>query len=285
LVIKYSISARTALAADVNLVANASLTVPTGSEIIPIPVTVLSDSIVEEIEGLNIEITSIGTQVLNPPPSTTVYIDDKPTGGNTADAYSTLQNQTLEKSSERNVLSNDTTGLTSVQTGRPPVSGTVVWSIDGTFQYTPAPNFIGIDRFAYQAATPNAFSLAGNFSWKWLHPLDGMDPALKTAGFHASWMQPAFDDSTWQAGSGLMGYGVLGAGTGVPIQTNLGTIPDSNGRYTAYFRTTLNVPPNPPTGLSLSFTCDDAVIFYLNGSPLGRYAKAPIGTFSSIVDT
>jgi len=47
----------------------------------------------------------------------------------------------------------------------------------------------------------------------------------------------------------------------------------------------LNVPPNPPTGLSLSFTCDDAVIFYLNGSPLGRYAKGPIGTFSSIADT
>ena len=147
----------------------------------------------------------------NPVISTTVFLDDFPSEGQVPDSFTTPQNIPLPPAATRNVLANDAPSLATAREGRAAAHGTLTWQNDGTFHYTPAPNFIGTDRFAYLAASTDAYLLPGTIPWKWLHP-NGLDPGTALSGFHSSWMLPAFDDSPWQSGSGMMGYGALGSG-------------------------------------------------------------------------
>lgn len=284
LVVKYSTLARSATSADFTQVTNGSITVPAGSSTIPIPLTILADSVVEGVESLEIEITFLGTMVLNPTAGATVFIDDFAMDGPVPDAFAASQNTILNAAPSRNVLANDSPQAPAAHIGRPTMNGTVALQSDGTFQYTPSANFIGTDRFSYLAASAGSYNLAGAFSWRWLNPLDGVNPGNSVPGFQSNWMLPTFDDSSWQSGSGLLGFGLLGPGAGLPPDTNMGQAP-SGFRYTAYLRTAFTVPSTPSAGVTLTFSCDDAVIFYLNGLPLGRYAESPIGTFATAADT
>jgi hypothetical protein len=70
------------------------------------------------------------------------------------DSYTTPENTELVVSAP-GVLSNDTTdgfvlSITSfLSTSSPPPEGTLSLNTDGSFIYTPAPNFTGIDTFSY----------------------------------------------------------------------------------------------------------------------------------------
>jgi hypothetical protein len=70
------------------------------------------------------------------------------------DSYTTSENTELVVSAP-GVLSNDTTdGLVSsissfLSPSSPPPDGTLSLNSDGSFTYTPAPNFTGIDTFSY----------------------------------------------------------------------------------------------------------------------------------------
>ncbi|MDB6135847.1 MAG: galactose oxidase [Verrucomicrobiales bacterium] len=209
-------------------------------------------------------------------------IDDLPSGGNTPDSHPAEQGALLDFDPARNVLSNDTSGLTSVILAGEAAHGSVVLKNDGTFSYQPHPNFTGTDHFAYTAGGGAGFILPGTAMWKWLRPLRGVDPEVDTPGFQANWMKPGFDDSAWKTGAGQMGYGVLGSGNGVTLDTNIGT--PGGVRYTAYFRTAFDVPGPQAPGVTVEFSCDDAAILYLNGDEIGRYVQAPAGGFATAPD-
>lgn len=266
-----------------------TLTLAAGASIIPVPLRVKADKIAENPEPLTVEVLSIGSAALAQPVQTLVTIDDLPAPGSNPDHFETPENTVLGFQSGRNVLANDTAGVESVKPGRSPAFGLVEWNQDGTFRYTPPVNFIGLDRFAYLTGTVTgtgtAFTLPGPPQWRWLHPLNGSDPATTIPRFRTEWMAPSFDDSAWKSGgSGLMGYGVLGTGTGLPIDTDIGT-PPAGRRYTAYFRTTLDVDGEQAPGLTVDFSCDDSAVFYLNGVEIGRYAEPPAGAFLTTPDT
>lgn len=283
LVVKFSTIARSAMASDFTVVSNATVTLPAGPVLIPVPLTVFSDALVEDLESLEIALTFVGTQVLNTAPSTTVFLDDTASEGQLPDTFAALQNTPLDPSASRNLLTNDTPALVAALPGRP-AWGNVAIQSDGTFSYLPAANFIGTDRFAYRARAANTWILPDGILWKWLNPLNGVDPGTTLPGFQDNWMLSAFNDSTWQTGSGLLGYGLLGNGLGLPPDTDI-IQPSSGLRYTAYLRTSFTAPPAPADGITLTFSCDDGVIFYLNGVALGRYGKAPLGSFATAADS
>lgn len=67
------------------------------------------------------------------------------------DAYTTLKNAAVAD----NVLSNDIGNLTLTTTpASPPISGTVQLQTNGDFTYTPNTDFVGEDRFTYEACNP-----------------------------------------------------------------------------------------------------------------------------------
>ncbi len=276
---RYRIIAGSATAADAVLTTSGILPMPPGSSIIPIPLTILADSLVEDVEQLQIIVDMGGLSV-----STLVSIDDFPPAPHVPDSYSALQGLTLDFDPSRNVLANDSSGIPSVIPGRPARFGTVEWQADGTFRYTPPPNFTGTDYFAYTASGTSHFKLPENNVWKWLNPNTGQDPGVTIPGFQTNWMQPSFDDALWQNGTGLMGYGIMGSGNGVPLQTTLNT-PASGNRYTAYFRTTFSIGDPPAAGVGIEFNCDDAAIFYLNGIGIGRFDKTAGSPFFTAPDT
>jgi hypothetical protein len=279
----YTLSPGAATAADVTL-GTGTIVVPPGRTAIPLPLTVLADSLAEGPETVRVTFTAFDSVALvGRDYQFDLTIDDRPTPGGTADQFTTTADAMLDFSPERSVRTNDHPAIGLIQAARLPLWGSVEWRPDGTFRYTPAPGFIGTDRFAYQGTVTGTTLLTESSSWRWLHPLNGQDPETTTPGFQANWTKPSFDDAAWSTGTGLMGYGVLGAGAGEPITTNIGT-PASN-RFTAYFRTTFTGPASPTTGLTLRFACDDAAIFYLNGTELGRYAKPPDPAFLAAANT
>ena len=78
----------------------------------------------------------------------------------TADAYTTIQGQTLSINAP-GVLANDTTadgGALSVALGTTTSHGSLTLNVDGSFSYTPAAGFSGTDSFTYTAADGSAVS-------------------------------------------------------------------------------------------------------------------------------
>jgi hypothetical protein len=105
--------------------------------------------------------------------------------------------------------------------------------------------------------------------WKWLHPIDGVDPVGKDADFHSTFFSPDFDDSGWKTGkdsadsSGGFGYGR--DFTGVDI----GTPENPEHRHSAYFRHRFTTD-KPQTSLELRCQRDDALVVYLDGKEVLR---------------
>lgn len=278
----YAISGLTATEADVVL-GTGTVVIPDRSTALPIPLTVLADTLSEGPETVRVTITALDNVPVNLGNSL-LTIHDRPTPGGTADAYTVPSNGVLEFSPARSVLANDSPGFGAVEQARAPESGDVSWRPDGTFRYQPSRNFVGINRFAYRGTLVGESLLTGTATWRWLHPLNGQDPETIVPGFQANWMKPGFDDAAWATGTGLMGYGTIGEGAGEPLTTSIGQ-PPLNNRYTAYFRTEFTAPPSPTPGLIIRFACDDAAIFYLNGTEVARYVKEPDPAFLAAPDT
>jgi hypothetical protein len=81
-----------------------------------------------------------------------------------------------------------------------------------------------------------------------------------------AWHDAGFDDSTWAAGAGQLGYGD-GDET-----TTVGFGPDANNKYaTTYFRRTFNIPnASRYKSLMLRLLHDDGAVVYLNGQEVYR---------------
>jgi VCBS repeat-containing protein len=76
------------------------------------------------------------------------------------DQYAVDEDNVLTTAGVQSVLANDTDAdgdplTASLVAGRGPSNGTLTFNADGTFTYTPNPNFHGVDAFTYQATDGN----------------------------------------------------------------------------------------------------------------------------------
>jgi uncharacterized protein YjiK len=166
--------------------------------------------------------------------------------------------------------------------------------------FTPSADFDGIDSLAYGdlespnaiiAATPIAFGHA----WRYLHPINGVDPATTDADFHSTWFRndESYNGRAFSAPSrSPLGYGDITLRAPV---TNIGT-PPSGQRYSAYFTTTFEVPDAfLLRTASLDLLADDGAFIYLNGRLVARhnigataadtYRQAALATTVDGIDT
>ena len=76
------------------------------------------------------------------------------------DSYTVDQDGTLVKTAGQGVLANDT-GASGAELVLAPLYGTVALAADGSFTYTPAAGFNGVDSFLYRAVSdPDASNVA-----------------------------------------------------------------------------------------------------------------------------
>lgn len=105
-------------------------------------------------------------------------------------------------------------------------------------------------------------------AWKYLHPVDGVDPATADRDFHSTFATLDFDDSNWRTGKDSPGVrGGFGYGD-PPSGVDIG-LPTSNNRKTAYFRHRFKTTEQH-TDLVLKCQRDDAIIVYLDGQEVAR---------------
>ncbi|MGB0326660.1 MAG: lamin tail domain-containing protein [Akkermansiaceae bacterium] len=153
--------------------------------------------------------------------------------------------------------------------------GIIYYTLDGS-----DPRVIG------GGINPNAGSLTtgvlvDNFidfeasGWRFLDNGVGQSNSDVVAGNPAynptDWKHPDFDDTSWNSGTAMLGFGTIGA---VPINTQVNR---PNPRpITYYFRKDFNVTnASQYTSLELEIIRDDGAIIYLNGKEIGRTNLAP----------
>ncbi len=165
-----------------------------------------------------------------------------------------------------------------------PAWGTVTMQPNGDFTAAPGPNAIGELLFSYQVEMiPYRRYLDPLAAWKYLHPVNGVNPAVVNPAFPSTWATPGFDDSAWSSGVGTLSYGGL-ATPALPNAVNL-AVPPSGSRYTSYFRTTFSSATAATLPLRLRLYCDDAAIVYINGIERGRLLVNTATAFATAPDT
>ena len=111
--------------------------------------------------------------------------------------------------------------------------------------------------------------------WKWLHPVDGVNPADADPDFHETFASPNFDDAGWQSGrdkaepGGGFGYGddwFNGVDIGTPTFVNAGGMTEGKVAYFRHRFTTSTEHRN----LELRCQRDDGIIVYLDGKEVAR---------------
>jgi len=181
------------------------------------------------------------------------------------------------------VLANDAgvSSVTQAQLLANPKHGRLTFRSDGTFDYMPDEGYTGTDRFLYRLAKGEATfeRMLVSVGGKW-HYYD-----LATAPSR-NWAKSNFDDSVWQAGPGLLGYGNGNEATEVSYGTN----PESK-RATVYFRQIFDVEAVELIDrVTFKLLRDDAAAVYLNGMEvyrdknLSRTARHTTYASSTIVD-
>jgi hypothetical protein len=124
------------------------------------------------------------------------------------------------------------------------------------------------DRRGWCLAMSEATTLvpAGSV-WRWLHPTDGVDPAIADADFQETFATLGFDDSQWMEGRDRIGpRGGFGYGDDVGIHIGL---PAKGNRKTAYFRHQFHTHLDYDQ-LVLLLQRDDGVVVYLDGEEVVR---------------
>ena len=105
----------------------------------------------------------------------------------------------------------------------------------------------------------------------------------------ADWKHPDFDDSAWESGQAMLGYGSIGSGADtIPINGPVDWGPSSGNKHrTTYFRKAFNVTgASSYTELNVSIIRDDGAIVYLNGKEIGRSnIAAGNTTFSTLASS
>jgi hypothetical protein len=102
-------------------------------------------------------------------------------------------------------------------------------------------------------ANPNLMAFGS--SWRWFYAEGGPS---------SGWASSSFDDSTWAAGLGELGYGDSDE------RTLISTSPTPRP-LTAYFRTTVDVPnPGAFSSVLAELIRDDGAVVYVNGVEVGR---------------
>lgn len=102
--------------------------------------------------------------------------------------------------------------------------------------------------------------------WKWLHPVDGVDPEVHEPGFHERFYTSDYDDSAWQTGT--ESRWLTGFGYGDPVAKSIGE-PASGKRNTAYFRARFRTRQNY-RGLIFACYRDDGIVVYIDGKEVAR---------------
>ena len=126
------------------------------------------------------------------------------------------------------------------------------------------------DKFAQnrylRRANSTAIVLAGSH-WKWLHPVDGVDPEQEENYFHTRFATLDYNDSHWQSGQDSPGrQGGLGYGDAANVTW---TTPPLGKCYSAYLRHEF-VTNEELDRLFVTMQRDDGVIVYLDGKEVGR---------------
>ena len=109
---------------------------------------------------------------------------------------------------------------------------------------------------------PNATLVAAASQWRWQYIATAWNPA---------WNQPGFNDSSWSAGSGPLGFGSA-------LGTDISVGAPSPRPLSAQFRHTFTVTdPNEFATATVSVVANDGVVVYLNGTEIAR-GNMPTGT-------
>jgi len=146
-------------------------------------------------------------------------------------------------------------------------SGVIYYTLDGSDPRLPG-GAVSPTALVFNPNTTNVTLVAANSVWKFLD--NGSDQGT-------AWYAPAFNDSGWNSGPGVFGYGRSG------ISTTISFGSDSNNKYvTTYFRREFDVEdPERLLSLLLEVMRDDGVVVYLNGVEVAR-SNMPAGTINYV---
>jgi trimeric autotransporter adhesin len=116
------------------------------------------------------------------------------------------------------------------------------------------------------AAVQSTVLVANASQWRW---------AFSSSGAPAGWTSASYDDSSWNQGSAVLGFGASGLGTDISIGA------PSPRPLSAQFRKSFTVDdPRTLSHASLTVLANDGVVVYVNGTEVGR-ANMPAGTITS----
>lgn len=109
--------------------------------------------------------------------------------------------------------------------------------------------------------------LQNGSQWRWQY---------RSGNWPTGWTTPAFDDSGWNTGRALFGFGAAGIVTVVDVPP-----PTSNRPLSAQFRHTFTVDDaDVLSGITLTTRADDGVVVYVNGIEVARQ-NMPTGNLSA----
>ena len=118
--------------------------------------------------------------------------------------------------------------------------------------------------------SPAAVLVPPTSVWRWLHPVDGVDPAEADPDFHRIFHRPDFDDSGWNEGTDGQGeYGGFGYGDDWFTGVDIGTPAEKGLSKAAYFRHGFTTD-EPFSNLELRCQRDDGMVVYLDGEEVAR---------------
>ncbi len=163
-----------------------------------------------------------------------------------------------------------------------------IYTIDAAGQWTGDGAIVG-DGTGSGVPEPEVDKLVFSSEWSYMHPTDGVDPAIADSDFNTTWMTPSGYDGPSFAGSepGVVagsGPGVLGYDTinYSPVVTNI-TRPASGSRYSAYFRHELVLDKNV-VNAGIEILCDDGAIVYVDGVEVTRENVTGLDTYTTMAD-
>lgn len=207
-----------------------------------------------------------------------------------ADSYSVGEDATLDTALAAlpGVLANDTgTGLTAAPSSGPS-SGTLLLQPDGSFTYSPNPNFSGVDSFTYQASdgtlTSNAATVTITVNPQNDPPVAADDSYQATAGVQLVIAAPGVLGNDTDVDMDLLEAQIVSGPTGGSLTLN----PDGSLQYTANAGTTQDSFSYQATDGSLASntaTVTISVAQPVNADPVAQddYATTPRNT-AVIVD-
>ncbi|RYD28174.1 MAG: hypothetical protein EOP86_23470, partial [Verrucomicrobiaceae bacterium] len=265
------------------------LTLKAGETRLRVPLSILSDALDEPIEEFALRITADPARSFFTS-SAKVIVLDATVSGLTADVYTNAAQGTSLVADGQN---GNPAGARGNDPSPPPgdykITGQPSWGAvdmkaDGTFTATPGVNVTGPVSFAVQVVTiPFNRFLDSTTAWKYLHPLNGISPAVANPDFPSTWATAAFDDSAWAGAVGTLAYG----GFAIPVtrDTVILPTPPEGKRYTDYFRTVFQSDAAVTVPLTLQLYCDDGAVIYVNGIERGRVVTTTSTTFATAADT